>query len=311
MSLPGAGLIHGMQCGLSASEGQFKMQEDLATLFSRNLTFANPSQTSLDSLDNQALATTRQSHPITYITQHYNHSAHVAPATASSQHEPTSSSTTSIEEKSPAAILSENNVDALTLFPSQLTLFQQANADQRLRLIELWQISPPSYGGHALAHELGNWPPTSLEQEEEMARLRYERNISEEKKAQEGTNSNHTEPACNGTMIVWQEGDGRPNAEPYILSGYETLAQRDYDIQSQQQQQQDEMIDDHPPRQSAHDSHYDQATDPVYQGQEWWHNFVGKQAMENQYGAFDQMNRFGTPSSVSVGVHGAEDEEML
>lgn len=297
-----------MQCGLSVSEGQFKMQEDLATLFSRNLTLTNSSQSSL--MDSQAQATPRPLQPITYVTQHYHHSAHVVPSTASPQGPITSSSTADIDQSSPAAILSQNDIDPSTLFPSQLTLFQQANADQQLRLIELWRISPPSYGGHALAEELGSWPPTSLQQEEEMARLRYERKLSEKSKIQEEFRLNGMEQDCKGSMVTLQDGDGRPNAEPYILSGYETLAQRDYDFQAQQHPQ-DEMIDHQLRQRSAHEYHYDQATDPVFQGRQWWHNFVGNQAMEHQYGAFDQMNQFAPQPSSFVGTHAPEDEEML
>ncbi|KAI9874562.1 MAG: hypothetical protein M1830_009622 [Pleopsidium flavum] len=293
-----------MQCGLSLSEGQHKMQEDLATLFSRNLTLANSEHSS--SMDSQADVTP---HPIAYITQHYHHSAHVVPPTAPAQNSITSSSDADIDQSSPAVILSQNNIDPATLFPSQLTLFQQADADQQLRLLELWSLSPPSYGGHALAEELGNWPPTSLQQEEEMARLRYERKLLDEGKVREESRLNEMEQVCKGSMITLQEGDGRPNAEPYILSGYEILARRDYG--SQVQHPQDEIIDHQPPQLSAHAYHYNQATDPVFQGQQWWHNLVGNQAMEHQYGAFDQMNQFRPQPSTFVGTHGPEDEEML
>ncbi len=288
------------------------MQDDLATLFSRNLTLANPVQPSLkcpQSLEQTAAGTVQ---PITYITQHYHHSAHVVPSTpSSSQAGIASPSSADIDQNSAEVILSQNEIDPTALFPSQLTLFRQADSDQQLRLIQLWRISPPSYGGHALAQELGNWPPTSLRQEEEMAQIRYERKLAQQSIAEEATTSNQVDPESKASFVSLQDGDGRPNAEPYILLGYETLAQRDYDAQSREQQQQNEMTVDCSNQQAPHEPHYDSATDPVYQGQQWWHNFVGNQMMEHQYGAFDQMNRFGHQPSGLVCAHGPEDEEML
>ena len=287
------------------------MEDDLAVLFSRNLTLANSAQLSATSLDTQAQAEALPVQPITYITQHYHHSAHVVPSTASLQSPIIPPSTTDLDQTSPAAILSQNNIDPSALFPSQLTLFQHADSEQRLRLIQLWQISAPSYGGHALARELGKWPPTSLKQEEKMAQIRYERHISEQTKLLDETESDGVEQVCEAGKLGLQDVDGRPNAEPYILSGYETLARRDYDQQALASQREDDMTDDGPPEQTTNDRQYDQAVDPVYQGQQWWHNFMGNQAMEHQYGAFDQMNRF-EPQSKGIAVtQGPEDEEML
>ena len=300
-----------MQCGLSLSEGQDKMQEDLATLFSRNLTLATPTQPSLSSLDSAAHAEQRPLQPITYITQHYHHSAHVVPSTASPNGSSTSPFTTDIDQSSPAVILTQHDIDPSTLFPSQLTLFQQADPEQRLRLVQLWRISPPDYGGHALAQELGNWPPTSLQQEEEMAGLRYQRKLLAENKLQGRERPNDMDQDCKAHMVGLGDGDGRPSAEPYMMSGYETLARRDYNTQAQEQQQLEESVDPYHARPSTHDGHYDRATDPVYQGQQWWHNFMGGQAMENQYGAFDQLNQFGLQPGNVLGTTGPEDEEML
>lgn len=284
------------------------MQDELAVLFARNLTLAQPS---VNSPDNQAQAQTLPVQPIAYITQHYHHSAHVVPSTASFQSPITSSPTTDGDQTSPAAILVQNNIDPSALFPSQLTLFQHADSDQQLRLIQLWRISPPSYGGHALAQELGNWPPTSLKQEEEMAQTRYKRSLSEQSKLRDDKISNGMEQDCEASKFGLQGVDGRPNAEPYMLSGYETLARRDYDLQGSAQQRVNEMIDNRPSRQATDDYRYDQAIDPVYRGQHWWHNFMGNQTMEHQYGAFDQMNRFDPHASGMAGTHGAQDEEML
>ena len=304
-------LTWGMQCGLSGSENRFKMQDDLALLFSRNLTIGNTAPPSVNSASSQVQAEALPVEPITYITQHYHHSAHVVPFTESLQNTSISPATPDIDHASPAAILAQNNIDPSSLFPSQLTLFHLADADQRHRLIQLWRISPPSYGAHALAQELGNWPPTSLTQEEEMAQIRYARNLSEQVKLQDENKSKMMEQDCGANKLGWQDVNVRPHAEPYILSGYETLARQEYDPHAPEQREVDGMFDNSPAQQAMDGHRYAQATDPVHRGQQWWHNFVGNQTMEHQYGAFDQMNRFEPQSSGMAGRQVAEDEEML
>jgi hypothetical protein len=182
---------HVWQCGLSASEGDMKMQDELATLMSQHL-----------KLDNNAKYQSQPALPptpphseiqpqITYITQHYHHSAHLAAPT------PPAEKTSASEE------LARHGIDASLLFPSQLNLFKQGKPDQQIRLIQLWSIAPPSYGNQLLAKDLVNWPQTSMQQEEDAAQSRYMR-------------------------MQTQSGDysleQRSHAEPYIVQGYNTLA---------------------------------------------------------------------------------------
>ncbi len=59
-----------------------------------------------------------------------------------------------------------------------MALFEQAEDDQRSRLIELWRIVPPSYGrngGQVLADKLGEYQTTTMAQEEKLAWLGYQR----------------------------------------------------------------------------------------------------------------------------------------
>jgi len=115
-----------------------------------------------------------------------------------------------------------------------------------------------------------------------------------------------------------QGGDGRwsgnpQHAEPYMASGYEILAQREYEASAG-------------PSKDVY-SHfgttvggptYSHSTDPVYKTVEDIHKYpnVGgdwesllhqrQMAMENQYGAFEQQFQHN-----AGGVTVAEDEEML
>jgi hypothetical protein len=110
-----------------------------------------------------------------------------------------------------------------------------------------------------------------------------------------------------------QGGDGRwpGTAEPYMASGYEVLAQREYE-------QSAATSKDTYSHFGTAVGGYSRSTDPVYNTVEDVHRLpnVGgnwqqlveqrQQAMENQYGAFEQFHNNG---GMTAG-HG-QDEEML
>lgn len=285
-------------------------QEELATLFSRNLSL------------NPYVAPREEPKPepepaIVYsISQHYHHSAHLVsqqPARSASEPPQTDQLTTEI-------ILSRHGVDANSLFPSQLDLFKSADASQQMRLIELWRICPPNNNVQAVSQDL--WPHTSFQQEEEMAKLRYERQLMEERMSRTGgdqgmdTEDTMSDGSSTTPMPLTpiQGGDSRwaGTPEPYMVSGYEALAQREYEASMASSK-------DTFSHYSSVNS-YSHATDPVYNTVEDLHKYpnVGgnwqqlveqrQQAMENQYGAFEQHFRYD-----QGGVTGqrTEDEEML
>ena len=299
------------------------MHEDLASLFSRNLSLHNPPYVAPKEEPVQEEPTYTYS-----ITQHYHHSAHLAKQQASRH----ASEPPQTDQLTTEIILSRHGVDASSLFPSQVDLFKSADASQQMRLIELWRICPPNNGGHTLSRDLWNGPATSFEQEEAMAKSRYERQMIEERMSRTGGDQapldnpedTMSEDSTRQPMTPIQGGDGRwlgaantQAPEPYIVSGYESLAQRDYERSA------------HRPSKDVY-SHfgtavggqrYNQATDPVYNkvsdihthpnvGGDWDRLLMQRQmAMENQYGAFEQ-SQYGT-EGVIMGEHAGEDEEML
>lgn len=298
-----------------------EMNEDLATLFSRNLSLHNsPYVPPTPEVKEPSQVET----PYIYsITQHYHHSAHLAsqqPSRPASEPPQTDQLTTEI-------ILSRHGVDSTALFPSQMDLFKTADAGQQMRLIELWRICPPNYGGHALAQDLGTWPATSLQQEEAMAKLRYERQMLEERMSRAGADqqqidSDTMSDESNAPLTPIQGGDGRWSgnadvAEPYVTSGYEQLAQREYE------QSADRAKDIYSHFGTAVGGPtYNHATDPVYKsvgginaygssGEDWGRDIQQQQAMENQYGAFEQTFHYGWGGGVTAGAHVGDDEEML
>jgi hypothetical protein len=243
------------------------MQEDLSDLMTRSMHLSNnviqPSFTAATPPTPQLEA---QPAPIAYITQHYHHSSHHKPAMTQSNVEPSQT-------------LAAAGIDASVLFPSQLQLFKHAAPDQQLRLIELWQIAPPTYGQQMLAKNLGNWPQTDMAQEEEAARQRWER-LSEREREH--------------NVNVQQ---ARSNAEPYMVDGYEKLPNINGVT----------APTEYRPAIVAHRSdEYNRALDPVYSSREWWQRFSETQPMEHQYGVLEQMRITGYGA---VDMDG--DKEML
>ena len=104
-----------------------------------------------------------------------------------------------------------------------------------------------------------------------MAKLRYEKTQQEQQQARELSTSPQV-------------------AEPYMASGYDMLAKREYE-------------------QSAKDSSYNQATDPVYNSTGsnglWQQNVGSISDMENNYGNFAYAREYGFQQPTYA------DEEMV
>ncbi|KAL4930587.1 uncharacterized protein BDV17DRAFT_258010 [Aspergillus undulatus] len=141
---------HCTQCGLSASEGHLKAQDDLVSLFNAHM---NMGPTATMTGGHEAAASRP---PITYsITQHYHHSAHVAQKAAVPR--PVQQGDAPSETNETAGrvfeVLRHNNVNPSSLTPSQLELFAHAMPEQQSRLVQMWQICPdPSKSVLAFAH---------------------------------------------------------------------------------------------------------------------------------------------------------------
>ncbi|KAL1634183.1 hypothetical protein SLS56_002487 [Neofusicoccum ribis] len=250
--------------------------------------------------------------PIVYASTHYTpNTTHLLSRTHSAPNlnSPATIPTTNLLSSSrtnPAllAIFSRHSIDIDDLSPGQLELFTGADADQQLRLLELWRITL-----RGAAAEDGVWTSaTSLEMEEQLARERWERMQSHHQQhhhrapAQlsttdmemmtddEGTTTASSptsvaSPSMRGMASATAATAHQQLAEPYMLSGYEQLAGRDYAEQAAK----------------ARGSAYQAATDPVY-----------KAAVENQYGAFQAMREYGYESTGGAGGwYGGGDEEMV
>ncbi|GJC83154.1 hypothetical protein ColLi_05992 [Colletotrichum liriopes] len=271
-------------------------QDDLAALFSRNLTFNPEIQSHVqppkveeelkqapDPAPTNAAPTPA---PIIYsITQHYTHSAHVArqPQSQDVPVQRPSSEPPQTEQLTPEAVLGQHGVDPSVLSPSQIQLFRISEEPHQLRLIEIWRAAPPksSTENPSLA-----WTSTTLEQEEQLAKLRYERMEAEKEQQQQQQNA---VMSLDGTPVQsddsrWLANSISHQVEPYMMSGYEEMMRREYEREQVEA------------RSSSNYSHYgsvggyNPATDPVYKG--FGDDWAREQAiqmqmqMENQYGAF-------------------------
>jgi hypothetical protein len=183
-----------------------------------------------------------------------------------------------------------------------------------MRLIQLWQLyNSTSNDRHAISQDLSGYQTTSFEQEEAIAKLRYERQILEERMSRTGGDQSMDDDTMSDEssgmpMTPIQGGDGRwagaHAAEPYMTSGYEALAQREYEQSAQPSK------DVYSHFGSAVGGHtYNHATDPVYNSVEDIHKYPNvssnlQQRMEDQYGAYAQYQH-------NQGSYGGDDEEML
>lgn len=280
-------------------------QDELARLFQANLNLSqHPAQpTPLPQPDEQIIPeepVQQQQQPVAektiiYASQHYTHSHHVVPT----RHIPPLPEVkkTPIEASQLGEIFLRNSIDPSLLFPSQIDLFQNADDDQRLRLLELWRISPPQgrqgYPNgvdYNMSRQLYDWPPTSLAQEEAMAKLRYEKALEESVQSEairkhqqelDESMSGLDVAAVQETRNLLTSSPDTQNAEPYVVSGYDMLAKREYEESAKQASS---LLKE--------SSRYNQATDPVYNnnthtGTGLWEKHVGSMLdMENQYGAF-------------------------
>ncbi|ODM22215.1 hypothetical protein SI65_03061 [Aspergillus cristatus] len=255
---------HCSQCGLSASESSLKLQEGLAALFDRQMSMGTVEVPETPEPSSPASPTSSsQPSPITYsVSQHYHHSSHVArQAQAVGTEEQQSFGTYSAPTATDTSnILRSHNIDPFTLSPRQIELFEGAIPEQKSRLIQMWQICPDTA-------ERGPATGTCFLNDQ----YQYHVNTFVEDHDMDGMAQDEDE-----------DEDGQQYAEPYMASGYEALAQRDYELSGRKSYQTS------PPSEPTTGAPYRLASDPIYESKRWWEH-TNPQPMEHQYGAFEQL----------------------
>ncbi|CAG8266978.1 unnamed protein product [Penicillium nalgiovense] len=203
---------------MSASESDSKVQDELSALFDRQM-----SMTQLHPAPRETTAPSQVPEIAYSITQHYHHSAHRV-----AQH---------TNQPSSIDLLRHHRLDPSALTSEQLALFENADAEQKERLIQTWQ----------LYSQIGN-----------------------EASVPAGDFTMH-----DSAMDASGDGNTYVDAEPYMVSGYENVADRA----------------SHLPKEPSTGEAYVGSKDPVYQGQQWW-ELTKAGPMESHYGAFEEMRRY-------------------
>lgn len=257
---------------------EMAVQDDLATLFAKNLTLSQPAPQQQPEDPNK----------IIYISQHYTHTAHIAqpqPTSAPADDEPMPRPSSEPADLADLELaLRAAGVDTSALSLPQAELFRRADDAQRARLVQLWTICPPAKNNNNDHPGLTGltWSATSLEQEEMLARRRYEAQQQQQQQQQQRPQSAEVAMSLDGTEVPVaslsnspsssvQSSDGRWQSvshahsymEPYMASGYEELARREYDASARKA-----------------------ALDPVYRTTGGVLDWERQQWMENQYGSF-------------------------
>lgn len=258
---------HCRQCGLSASESNVTMQEELSFLFAKHMNMGPvvPAQ-SQDGL--RAFSLPPEVPKMTYrVSQHYHHSSHVALQNRKEAEDGKDSRISFRRGPSADDILRSHDIDPLSLSMDQLRLFENADQEQRSRLIQMWQLCSDKESAI---------PGDIL--------TRGARQSVQASPNEAGLQTDHPTPMAE--MI-----DEEQYAEPYMISGYETLAQRDYELSANVVSAPE--TDGHPVIAPVleTESSYRQATDPVYQGQSRWEQ-IDTTRMEDQYGRFCQTAQY-------------------
>ncbi|PHH64529.1 hypothetical protein CDD81_4308 [Ophiocordyceps australis] len=262
------------------------VSDELASLFSRTLTF-NPSLCTQELSQQDSPSAHLPSSPsVAYsISQHYNHSAHVArvqAARAQAQHQSSSEPPSEPAHNKVASsedFLRSHGIDAAVLTPSQLQLFRIADATQKLRLIELWSICPPNRGD---AISASAWNSTTVENEEQLAKLRFDNQQQDQTMSLDGT----PVQMSNGSWSQSPASASSSEPEPYMLSGYQELMRRENERRAMEN------------RSTSSYSHfgtaiggpsYNPATDPVFLGPDAARQ-QQQMDMATQYGAFQHLH---------------------
>lgn len=256
--------------------------DELAAMFSRNMALQ---QQATQQEPIQSTETKVEPEPIVYASAHYTHSAHLLNESKPVVERDRPSSEPP-QSRQPLAedILSHYGVNPSSLSASQMELFKTAEDSQKERLIELWLICPPT---NTQENPAVAWSSTTVQQEEVLAQLRYERQLQENAEKQNVVSMSGT------PLTPTQTGQGEWTGtisymEPYMMSGYEEMARREYEESARRQYEEEAK----PPKEvyshfgSAVGGHrYHEATDPVYNthNNDWERQ---QQMMENRYGAF-------------------------
>ncbi|KAK4465555.1 hypothetical protein QBC42DRAFT_7594 [Cladorrhinum samala] len=221
---------------MAAVYSNMHTSEELANLFARQFTLDQVAQPAPAPAPVPVPAQEPVQAPkIVYISQHYNHSAHLARQNAQEQQQQQQQQQQSQLIQRPASeppqsenalverVLREHSVDPSGLSHAQIQLFKTVEDPQKLRLIEMWRACPPT---NINDNPTLGWAITTVEQEQTLARIRWEQKqqqmqTQEVPMSLDGTPLTPTQPS----ESRWLETYGSCT-EPYMIDGYLNYEER-------------------------------------------------------------------------------------
>lgn len=158
-------------------------------------------------------------------------------------------------------ILRSHNIDPLSPSSNQLSLFEGARQDQRTQLIQIWQICPESNE----KSRLGEISSVSLDKQTQELKTGY--GFMED--VRELPQSPQGDLEMEDPVQEESFDDGEQYAEPYMASGYESIAQKE--LRGRDAQGTFGKFESAPlPNEPTTGSPYLISRDPVYQSRQWW-----------------------------------------
>ncbi|TPX16985.1 uncharacterized protein E0L32_003547 [Thyridium curvatum] len=281
------------------SPAEMQMHDDLATLLAQRLTLGpaiQQQQQQAPQQQQQQQAEPAAATQITYsISQHYHHSAHIAKPSAPAQPPAPSPAQDAAagDLLQTAQLLASHGVNPEALSPALVELFRTADEPLKTGLVGFWRLLPEQQQQQGQQQCF-----VSPQSTEEMTRLFL---LAREQQRSHSAPIISLQDSSSGR---WPAGGGAEETEPYMLSGYEQMARREYERQAATPRAAAAaatMVDAYSPLGSAvgrgNGAGYSAATDPVYRmmsgggAQEEWarQRQRQQQAMEDQYGALMQM----------------------
>lgn len=280
---------------------------DLAELFRQKISLSSPANEdngqSLHPAPAEVQEVPRDMRIINYsISQHYTHSAHVAQNIFAIQASKSGIDRFPRNELSVYQTLAQHNIAPSSLLRSQLALFEQADDQQRSRLIRLWSISPSQSTvdrGQETSTLLGKYKTMTLEKEEEIACLQYQKAMFEGEYQDDQGDVYDTRNLYGG--------EGWQTAESYITAGYEHLAQWEY----AHQEKKDISAGLSPSIGLIFGDRHNSVTDPVYLRNDCEHEAIGQQSTGYQDGKSGQKSHLQPELQQIITILESEDEDMF
>ena len=280
------------QCGFSLEQ---TVPENLAEIFAQKMSFSSYAGKSVLPVHSPVSTIqdgSKDTNFVYSISQHYHHSAHVARAPSDISLPNTVISSTSLERPSTTDILIQNGVEPSSLLRSQVALFESSNDEQRERLLAFWRLAPPNYtanGGQELADRLGEYQVMTMEQEEELAFLRHQRNTQSKDESRDDLDMDQ-DSGFNSPFV----GEVGEDCNTVTLGSNVSLQASNAHISPLENEALIEIPSHHT------------SSDLFAPANDYWHGNMrpnqqdsieypgwqlGQQYVEHQYGMFDQMNR--------------------